>query len=241
VPDFFDRTVSLFKSLPSYTWLSDAGIVPSTSTTYSLSAIQNALANKFDGHAPYVGCRSGQLDELWYFYNIRGSLQTGDFVATDSLTRSNCPSTGIKYLPKSGGSSPSSSASSAPGSSPTSSPGGAFSGSGYLNVVQGGSQNGCIISAGTWYSSGTCATITATASGSGFTLKSSKGACGIISGALSCGSGVSSTVFSADGNTLLYSGSSDFSADSTAKGSTQVKVYGGSGHPTALTIQWQSK
>lgn len=129
--------------------------------------------------------------------------------------QSSCPSTGIKYLPKSGSSSPTSSSpgstptsSSSPGSTPT---GGSFSGSGYLNGVSGGSQTGCLISAGTWYSSGTCATYTATPSGkkyesflgtwlmifegSGFTLKSSKGSCGISSSKFTCGSGVTATVF----------------------------------------------
>lgn len=239
VPEFFDRTVSLFQSLPSYKWLSDAGITPSTSATYTLSQIQSALAKNHGGYTPYVGCRSGVIDELWYFYNVRGSLQSGTFIAAESLTRSNCPSSGIKYKPKSGDSSPTPTNTS-PGSNPTS-PGGVFSGSGYLNVVSGGSQKGCIISAGTWYTSGTCATITATASGSGFTLKSSKGNCGVASGKFVCGSGVSSTVFTSDGSTLQYSGSSAFSADSTASGSTQVTVYSGSGHSTALNIQWQSK
>jgi len=240
VPDFFDRTISLFKSLPSYQWLSDAGITPSTTATYTLSQIQSALAKNHGGFTPYVGCASGVLDELWYFYNVKGSLQTGTFVAAESLTKSNCPSSGIKYKPKSTGSTPTSTTSS-PGSTPTSSPGEAFSGSGYLNVVSGGSQKGCLISAGTWYTAGTCATISATASGSGFTLKSSKGNCGVVSGKFTCGSGVTGTVFTSSGNTLEYSGSSAFSADSTASGSTQVTVYSGTGHSTALTIQWEGR
>lgn len=197
------------------------------------------MAKNHGGYTPYVGCASGALDELWYFYNTQGSVQTGTFVAAESLTDSNCPSTGIKYLPKSGGSSPSpTTTTTAPGSSPT---GGSFSGSGYLNVVSGGSQNGCIISAGTWYTSGTCATFTASASGSGFTLKSSKGSCGVSSGVFTCGSGVSSTVFTSSGSTLLYSGSSAFSTDSTPSGSTQAKVYSGSSHATDFTITWESK
>jgi ribonuclease T2 len=57
------------------------------------------------------------------------------------------------------------------------------------------SQTGCLISAGAWYASGTCATYTATASGSGFTLKSSKGSCGISGSEFSCASGVTATVF----------------------------------------------
>lgn len=241
VPDFFQKVVDLFQALPTYEWLSDAGITPSSTATYTLSQIQQALAKNFGGKTPYIGCASGAMDEAWYFYNVRGSVQSGEFVPADSLTKSNCPSTGIKYKLKSGGSSPTSTTSGGSQPTSTSSPGEAFSGSGYLNVVTSGSQKGCIISAGTWYTSGTCATFTAAASGSGFTLHSSKGNCGIVSGALSCGSGVSSTVFTADGTSLQASGSSTFSADSVASGSTQVKVYSGSSHSTSLTIEWQSK
>lgn len=85
---------------------------------------------------------------------------------------------------------------------------------GFLNAFTGGSQTGCLISAGKWYTTGTCATYTATPSGkfmveefaawgkltphfqgSGFTLKSSKGSCGISNSAFTCGSGVTATVF----------------------------------------------
>lgn len=107
-------------------------------------------------------------------------------------------------------------------------------------MVSGGATKGCIISAGTWYVSGTCATITATASGSGFTLKSSKGSCGVVSGAFTCGSGVTATVFTASGSNLMASGSTAFSADSTPSGSTQGTVYSGSSHSVSLTIAWES-
>lgn len=103
VPDFFRKTVSLFKSLPSYKWLSDAGITPDSSKTYSASDIQAALSKNHGGKEVYLGCRSGELNELWYFYNTRGSVQTGTFEPADSLTDSTCPETGIKYLPKNGG------------------------------------------------------------------------------------------------------------------------------------------
>ena len=103
VPDFFQRTVSLFKTLPSYQWLSDAGITPSSSKTYSVDAIQAALSKNHDGKKVYIGCNNNELDEIWYFYNVRGSLQTGEFVPADSLTDSSCTGSSIQYLPKSGG------------------------------------------------------------------------------------------------------------------------------------------
>lgn len=69
-------------------------------------------------------------------------------------TTSSCPSAGIKYLPK--------------GTSPGGGGGGGGgvpSGKGTLPITSGGVQKGCIISGGTWYTSGTCASFTATPSG----------------------------------------------------------------------------
>lgn len=249
VPQFFNRTVNLFKTLPSYEWLSDAGIVPSSSATYTTAQIQAALSKNHGGKEVHLGCQRGALNEIWYFFNVRGSVQTGTFVPSDPIgSSSTCPSTGIKYLPKSSASpSPSTTGgSSAPtttsgGSAPTSS-GGTFSGKGFLNVVASGSQNGCIISAGTWYTSGTCATFTASRSEDGFTLSSSKGNCGVVNGAFTCGSSVgSATTFSADGNSLVHQGSSAWSADGVASGRKQVTVYAGNEYSTDIEIQWQNR
>ncbi|KAI7330547.1 ribonuclease T2 [Hortaea werneckii] len=247
VPDFFNRTVSLFKSLPTYEWLKEAGITPSSSATYTAAEIQDALSSNRGGHEVYLGCYSGNiLDEVWYFFNIAGSLQNGDFKPADPLADSSCPSTGIRYLPKNGGggggggSNPTSTATST--AAPTAT-GGPFSGSGYLNVVTGGSKEGCIISAGTWYTTGTCATFDATSSGDGdFTLTSSKGNCAISDGALTCGSSVSSgTTFSSDGSRLVYNGEDTFYADGVPSGTKQGTVYtDDSSHDTSLTIQWQT-
>ncbi|KAK1751245.1 hypothetical protein QBC47DRAFT_351239 [Echria macrotheca] len=242
--DFFVRTVSLFQGLPSYSWLAGAGIVPSSTATYTLSAIEAALTAQF-GFSVTVNCNSNnELDELWYHYNVRGSVQSGTFIPTTPVgSGSTCPSSGIKYLPKPGGttSTPTVSTSS-PAASPTGGGGGgtAPSGSGYLNVVTSGTQKGCIISAGTWYTSGTCATFTATPSGSGFTLSSSKGKCAISSNALTCSSSVSTaTVFSYDGTHVTYSGSSTFYATAVPSGTTQATVYTTS-HSVSLQLTWQA-
>jgi len=171
--DYFNRAVSLFQTLPSYSWLAAAGIVPSTTQTYTLSAIQSALTSHF-GFAVTINCNSKkELDELWYHYNVQGSVQSGTFQPAAPVgSGSTCPSTGIKYLPKPGGTA---TTTGTPGTTPgttvttstaaSTATGAALSGKGYLNVVSGGSQNGCIISAGTWYTTGTCATFTATPSG----------------------------------------------------------------------------
>ncbi|KAH8203658.1 hypothetical protein TruAng_002188 [Truncatella angustata] len=227
--DFFTKVVALFKTLPTYTWLSAAGITPSSTQTYTLSAIQAALT-KNHGASVYLGCSSSELSEVWYFYNVKGSVQSGTYIPVATLSTSTCPSTGIKYLPKSGGDD-------GGGGGDDGTP---FSGTGYLNVVSGGAQNGCLISAGTWYTTGSCATYTATASGSGFTLTSSKGNCGLSSGLFTCGSGVTATVFTASGSNLAASGSTAFSSDSTPSGSVQGKVYTGSTHSVTLTLAWES-
>jgi ribonuclease T2 len=164
--DFFKKTVELFKTLPSYEWLSAAGIKPSDSATYSTSDIQAALKAKH-GKEVTLGCKNGALDEIWYHYNVQGSVVGGKFVAADpDGTKSTCPDSGIKYLPKSGGGSggggSGTSTTSSQGSGPTGTP---FSGKGQLKVNSGGSQKGCIISSGNWYTTGSCASFTATTSG----------------------------------------------------------------------------
>ncbi|KAE9370318.1 ribonuclease-like protein T2 [Stipitochalara longipes BDJ] len=249
VPDFFQKTVDIFQTLDSYTALANAGIVPSSTATYTAAKIQAALKSAY-GFDVTIQCSSGALDEIWYSYDVQGSVQTGLFIKTEPVGQtSSCSSTGIKYLPKSG--SPVSTSSktgstmttSTTASSASSSPtggSGTFSGSGYLNGFTSGSKTGCLISGGTWYTSGTCATYTATASGSGFTLKSSKGSCGISSSStFTCGSGVTATVFTASGGYLSYGGSTTFYAAAVPSGSTQQTVYTAS-HSVSVNFQWQS-
>ncbi|CAP79036.1 ribonuclease T2-like [Penicillium rubens] len=99
VGDYFQKTVELFKTLDTYKALDAAGITPSTSKTYSLSEIQEALTD-MHGASVYLGCSSGELNEAWYFYNVKGNVVDGTYKAVETLTDSGCPKTGIKYLPK---------------------------------------------------------------------------------------------------------------------------------------------
>ncbi|KAK3062586.1 hypothetical protein LTS18_003753, partial [Coniosporium uncinatum] len=198
------------------------------------------------GYDVIIQCRSGALDEIWYSYNVRGSIQTGQFVASNpDGTKGNCPTSGIKYLPKTsdGGSGSSTTMATVTKTTTTAQPtgtGGAFAGKGYLNAVTSGSQKGCIISAGTWYTSGTCATFTAASSGDGFTLSSSKGKCAISGGVLTCASSVSAaTVFTSVDGKLAADGASEFYADAVPAGSTQQKVYTGS-HAVEVEFVWQN-
>ncbi|KAL8638154.1 MAG: hypothetical protein Q9228_004663 [Teloschistes exilis] len=239
VVDYFQKTVDLFKTLDSYAFLSAAGIIPSTTKTYTSAEILAALA-KPRGVQVSIQCKSGALDEIWYFFDVRGSVQTGTFVpAEPDGSKSSCSATGVKYLPKTG-TPPSTTMTTSTGTPPTSTPtpGGPFSGKGTLPVTNGGKVNGCIISGGTWYTTGTCATFTAAASGSGFTLTSSKGKCAVANNVLTCASTVTAaTVFSAVDGKLAYNGNTSFYTSSVPTGSTQASVSVAQ-QATALTIGW---
>ncbi|KAL4809313.1 ribonuclease T2-like protein [Aspergillus unguis] len=100
VVDYLQKAVDLFKTLDTYEALESAGITPSSSATYTLDEIHDALAAIHDDFSPYVACDDDNLNEAWYFYNVRGNLITGDFEPAEKLTDSSCPDTGIKYLPK---------------------------------------------------------------------------------------------------------------------------------------------
>lgn len=225
-------------------WLAEAGIVPSTSATYTSAQIQAALSSKRSGVTATLGCKNSALNEIWYHFSVRGSVANGEFVPSNPAgVKGDCAATGIKYLPKGSGAAPTTTRTTTTATRTTSAAAtgtaGVFTGKGYLNVKVGSATNGCVISAGTWYTSGTCAIITATASGLGFTLASSKGNCGVVSGALVCGSGVTATVFTAMGGNLAASGSTSWSADKVPTGSIQVSLYTGSGRSQAVTLVWQ--
>ncbi|QIX00602.1 hypothetical protein AMS68_006119 [Peltaster fructicola] len=239
VPLFFDRAVELFKSLPTYDWLKEAGIEPSTTARYTSAQIQDALSKNFGGAEVRLGCRYGQLNEIWYFHNVRGSIQDGTFVPTDVVgSGSNCPKTGIRYLPKDGAPAPTTTR---PGSKPTSNPtpGSPFVGRGQLTVSISGNTKGCIISAGAWYVSGTCASFVATKHDESFTLKSSRGSCGIVDGEFKCDASVKASEFEASDSKLLFNGTDTFYADVVPKGRKKSSIFVGSGHDLDVQIHWR--
>jgi len=140
--------------------LENAGIIPSTTATYTFAQIQDALASAH-GFPVTISCSSGKLQEIWYHYNVLGSVQTGEFVPTSpDGSKSNCPATGVRYVPKYLPPSTVTSSSAIP--TPTGPP---YTGRGFLNAYTSGSKKGCLISAGTWYTTGTCAGYTSTPSG----------------------------------------------------------------------------
>lgn len=102
VVDFFTQAVALFQKLDTYKALAAAGIVPSTTATYSKTDIQKALT-AITGHEVILGCRGNALNQAWYSFNVKGSLQGGEFMASEpvgKMGRGGCPERGIRYLPK---------------------------------------------------------------------------------------------------------------------------------------------
>ena len=60
--EFYETVIDYFLQLPTYKWLSAAGITPSNTTTYSVSDIQQTLAKQF-GATPYIGCSGPRFNE----------------------------------------------------------------------------------------------------------------------------------------------------------------------------------
>ncbi|CBF76577.1 hypothetical protein AN4874.2 [Aspergillus nidulans FGSC A4] len=242
VVDYFDKTVELFHDLPTYMTLANAGIVPSYTQTYTRHEVEDALS-KAHGATVTVRCRSQRLQEVWYFFNVEGPLQTGKFVPSepDGQT-SNCPAKGIIYQPKTPNKDPGHGHEPTKTRHPHGPTGAPFIGKGNLVVSTMGQQRGCIIGRGTWYSSGTCADFRAKrASGDTFTLSSRKGPCAFKDDIFTCGSYISSPAeFSAEDGKLSYHGNTTFFADKAPKGKVQSDIFvSEADHPIELSIAWR--
>ena len=255
VVDYFRAAVAVYQQLPTYTWLADAGILPSTTRTYTLAEIQTALRLRH-GADVSLGCKGAKFDEVWYHFDVRGSMQTGQFVASiPDGGKTTCPQVGIRYPPKGGGGGggggwhPTHRPSQTAGPMPTgtSAP---FTGKGVLNVyTANGEHHGCIISGGTWYVSGTCAKFLATQvdeesalGGKTFSLRSNKGDCGVVKGKLVCANSIRkpSTFSESEEGLLVLGHNATFFADTVPRGWKQVPVYTeAEGHRTQLTIAWE--
>jgi ribonuclease T2 len=98
VVNFYETVTKVFQMYPTYNMLAAAGILPSNTTTYTLSQITNALYSQ-TGAVPYLGCYSNGtiLDEVWYFHHVLGTEQYGHFKTLNSSTPSSCVETGIWY------------------------------------------------------------------------------------------------------------------------------------------------
>lgn len=167
VYDYFKVATNLYKSLPTFEFLKEEGIVPSNEKTYTKKQIDDALTKHF-GQKVFFKCNKYQgLQEIWYFHHLKGSLLQENFKPIDTLSHSSCPETGIKFFPKG-----------ALGPSPPPSPGRR----GYLKI-----SNGCLISNGKFFTKGTCATFRlVNAEFGGYNILSSKGTCGIVDDKIVC-------------------------------------------------------
>lgn len=104
--DFFETVIRHNSRLNTHQWLATHGIVPSNTTTYSLSAIETALASEY-GATPFVGCSGprfnetdagkGSLDngrtqvsEMWYYFHVEGRPQDGNRVVLERSGKSSC-------------------------------------------------------------------------------------------------------------------------------------------------------
>jgi len=250
VVDYFQTTVDLYKTLPTFEWLAQANINPSTDQTYDLKDIKDALKTP-RGVSAVIGCQGNELREIWYHFMVRGSLQSGEFVAhepdfsgTGGAGKS-CPSSGIRYLPKDSDDRKPPSPTTT-GSLPTGTSKPAGKGR-FIVKLKSGIVRGCLIGNGKWYNTvpgSSCATFTADgeddAPGELITLKSRKGPCGIVNESFTCGSGLASTVFQViDGKLVPPSGQTEWYAEELPRGIEQATVFT-SKHDIKFEIEWRS-
>ncbi|KAJ7492316.1 ribonuclease [Mycena latifolia] len=243
---FFNTVVKLFKTLPTYEWLEDAGIKPSSSTTHTLASLTSAIKAGF-GFTPALDCDGTALNQISYYYHLKGSIIDGKFVAIDAPKAGSCPSTGIKYLTKTGSSTTttkttttktttktSTTSTTTTTSAPTGIPTKAT-----IHAMQDGTQVGGLLSLGTW-STQSLATYTLSGTAKSLTLKSSKGSCGVSEGTFACGSDVDASTFSAvsSGGLILlaFDGDTSFSSDDVPSGSTVYAVNTGSDDNEVYTL-----
>ena len=123
--DYFVQTTSLFRTLDTFSILAESDILPSTERTYDLADLEDAIISSAHSFPVTFRCRSGELDEVWYHFSVRGTLRNPrpasplngtpspaspfldastireHFVPTNpDGAKSNCPAHGIRYLPK---------------------------------------------------------------------------------------------------------------------------------------------
>jgi len=98
---FFQTVVGLFQQYDLYQSLAGAGITPTTDRTYTLSELESALESAFGVKATFECSHGKNLNQIYIYFNLRGSAVDGTFTAIDAPKHGNCPSHGIRYEPKS--------------------------------------------------------------------------------------------------------------------------------------------
>ncbi|KAF2719006.1 ribonuclease T2 [Polychaeton citri CBS 116435] len=121
VVEFFETVIKYWKHFPTWEWLAEADIVPSNTTTYSISDILSTLTAASNAR-PYLGCSGPRfnetvaganstdngrtiISEAWYYMHAYGRVQSGSFVPTDA-TGGSCATTpgAIHYYARTNGS-----------------------------------------------------------------------------------------------------------------------------------------
>ncbi|TIA18483.1 ribonuclease T2 [Aureobasidium pullulans] len=123
VVEFFETAIQYYRRLPTWGWLSQAGIKPSNTTTYSIGQFQTALTSSY-GALPYIGCSGPrfsetaaganstdngrtQISEVWYYFHAFGRPQRGQWLptnATGSVTSCAKTANALRYPLRANGS-----------------------------------------------------------------------------------------------------------------------------------------
>lgn len=223
VADFYNTVISLQKTLPTYDFLASAGISPSTTKQYTKTEILNAFSNSPFGYQPYIGCTDGgALQEVWYYFSLRGAVSDGLFVPMANPGKNTCPDN-IWFYPKGY------TTENQLTESETTGP---------INLKNG--EDGCLLADGKWTTSTTsCANFTMTpATFGGIFLNSTDGNCTVSSGVFNCAEGNAPGQFTQDtSNYIQYDGSSTWSAASSPSGSNGVSISSGGSGTTFYLLQ----
>lgn len=227
VVTFFNRTVELFQNLPTYEWLKSAGIVPTTTKTYSLAELQ-AVSKEHTGLEAVWNCRGHVLNEVWWHFNTVGTIADGKFIHAEPVgPRSTCPYNGIQYLPK-GNNHDGGGGDHDPKRPPSHPHDPSPSRKHFIYVLDSeGKRDGCLISTGNWYRHGTCASysISFGAHDSILDVSTRKGACAFDDkDVFTCSKGTKSAGFAINGTRLSHEGQQVFYAANLPDGRSQAHV-----------------
>lgn len=242
VGDFFTTVVNIHKKLPTYQFLNESGIVPTADRKYKKQDIIDAIEKHTGGHSVKLACtRSGALQEVWYFFHLKGSVAGGSFHPIDNpYAGDSCPDE-LWYYPKTGPHPrPPPEHPGRPGKPGNPGVPGAPTSRGYLKLE---GQDGCLISSGNWFLKGTCATFRKRAARfGGITLSSSKGNCDVVNGKFSCARNNEAGQFTEqEDGSIVYGGETLWHADKKAESYAQVPISPGKGGSIEFSLKFESK
>ena len=173
VLDYFTHATTLFSTLNTYDALAASNIIPTHRRAYDLADLQSAIST-LQGAEVTFRCHGHELQEIWYHFTVHGPLRDAPTFSNTSVdiaaikhkfraaepdgSKTNCPATGIRYLPKQPHQPlPTHSSSTTTSTSTPTATAAPFSGKGHLLVrpINSTSSNsttqGCLIRSGKWY------------------------------------------------------------------------------------------